>query len=74
MISLPGALPSPVRVPSHKEKGIFPRIFLQTEPAVIRQMQSAGSASYVSKESAVEELCGAIEEAVASKADPLSQN
>ena len=43
---------------------------VQTEPAVIRHMHAAGIASFVKKESAVEELCVAIEEAVAQKTDP----
>ena len=43
---------------------------VQTEPAVIRHMQAAGVSSYVKKESAAEELCAAIEDAMAPKADP----
>lgn len=43
---------------------------VQTETVVIQHMQAAGISSYVKKESAVEELCAAIEEAVAPKANP----
>ena len=40
---------------------------VHTEPAVIRHMQAAGISSFVNKDSAVEELCAAIEEAMAQK-------
>ncbi len=43
---------------------------VQTEPAVIRHMQAAGISSFVKKDSAAEELCAAIENAMIQKAEP----
>jgi DNA-binding NarL/FixJ family response regulator len=40
---------------------------MQTQREVIQHMQSVGISSFVNKESAVEELCSAIEKAVAPK-------